>query len=73
MRCLKDGSGVQWLAQLGSYWTVCGLTRWSIRFKKVGGDASENVVLGTIVMAGGSNLETVPEETLLASLTEARK
>jgi hypothetical protein len=70
-RCFKDESGVQWLAQSGSYWTVGGLKTWSVRFKKVD-DASENFVLGTIVMVGGSNLETVPEESLRTSLVEAQ-
>ena len=71
MRCFKDESGVRWQAQTGSFWTVGGLRTWSVRFKKVD-DPSENLVLGTIVMVGGSNLETVPEESLLASLNEAR-
>jgi hypothetical protein len=70
-RCFKDISGVQWLARSGSYWTVGGLKTWSVRFKKVD-DVSENFVSGTIVMIDGSNLETVPEESLLASLNEAR-
>ena len=70
-RYFKDESGVQWLAQSGSYWTVGGLKTWSVRFKKVD-DTSENFVSGTIVLVGGSNLETVPEESLLASLNGAR-
>jgi hypothetical protein len=71
-RCFKDESGVQWLAQSGSYWTVAGLKTWSVRFKRVD-DASENFVSGTLVMVDGTNLETVPEESLLASLDEAQK
>jgi len=70
-RCFKDESGVQWLAQSGSFWTVGGLKTWSVRFKKVD-DASENSVSGTVVVVGSSNLETMPEESLRASLIEAR-
>jgi hypothetical protein len=70
-RCFKDESGVQWLAQSGSFWTVGGLKTWSVRFKRAD-DASENFVSGTIAMVDGSNLETVPEESLLASLNKAR-